>query len=156
VLRRFPGQVIEDAGGRWLVQPLHWRAVQTPPDDLALAIYVVDQTGARVAQLDVPVNGGIAWEPDLVTTLEYRVPLPRELPPGRYRVQAQVYSWADGKVKQLWPATDGAPIVILELPPLEIAPAPVSQAHPSERYPYVPVTAHRALRAICLMLAGAS
>lgn len=122
VLRRFPGQVIEDTGGRWLVQPLHWRAAQTPPDDLALAIHVVDETGARVAQLDVPVNGGVAWEPDLVTTLEYRVPLPQDLPPRRYQVQAQIYSWADGSVKHLRPVTDGAPINMLELPPVEIAP----------------------------------
>jgi hypothetical protein len=42
--------------------------------------------------------------------------------PPLYGVQAQIYSWADGRVEDLQPATGGAPISLLDLPPVEIAP----------------------------------
>ena len=118
LLGRTPGRVESVAGQRWFVQPLHWRAPQTPPADQALALHLVDSTGARVAQLDVPVNGGIEWEPDIITSLEYRVPLPASVPAGTYSVRVAVYSWQDGTTLPMTSQEDGPPEPALELGPV--------------------------------------
>lgn len=59
---------------------------------MMLALHLLDATGARVAQLAVPVNANTTWKPGAVTTLDYRMPLPQNLAPGRYRLLAIVYS----------------------------------------------------------------
>lgn len=115
-----PGRVESIAGQRWLVQPLHWRAAQTPPPDQALALHLVDSAGTRVAQLDVPVNGGIAWEPEIITTLEYRLPVPASVPAGTYGVRVAVYSWQDGAVLPLVSQVDGPLDSTLELSPVAL------------------------------------
>jgi hypothetical protein len=112
LLRQSNGRVEIVEGQRWLVQPLHWRASQTPPPDQALALHLLDHKGTRVAQLDVPVNGGTSWHPNVVTTLEYRVPLADDLDPGTYQLTATVYSWTTGSAL-------AEPV---RLPPVTLAP----------------------------------
>jgi hypothetical protein len=121
LLRRTSARIERGADVRALVQPLHWRAPDTPGAELALALHLTDAGGNRVAQLDVPVNGGVTWQPDVITTLDYRLPLPATLGPGRYRLTATVYSWADGQVMRMQIAGQ-PPTDELELPPVTIAP----------------------------------
>lgn len=121
LLRRTPARIESADEQRWLVQPLHWRAPLTPAPDLALALHLSDAEGNRVAQLDVPINGGTTWQPDVITTLDYRLPLPATLKPGNYRLTAAVYSWADGQIAPLQVGSQ-PPVTELELPPITIEP----------------------------------
>ena len=57
--------VITQDGQRWLRERLRWRAPATPPGELALALHLLDGSGKRITQLDVPANGGTEWLPDL-------------------------------------------------------------------------------------------
>jgi 4-amino-4-deoxy-L-arabinose transferase-like glycosyltransferase len=120
LLRRTDGRIEATAGQRQLVQPLHWRSEHTPAPEQALALALVDASGATVAKIDVPLNGGIAWTAGQITTLEYRIPLPADLPAGTYRLTATVYSWADGQRVQLAPLAGGAGSDTLELPPIQL------------------------------------
>lgn len=122
LLRRTPARLEPADGQRILVQPLHWRAPATPAADLALALHLTDASGQRVAQLDVPVNGGTRWQPDVITTLDYRLPLPATLGPGSYRLTATVYSWADQQIVPLRIGQSQTSASALELPPVEILP----------------------------------
>ncbi|MDQ5850793.1 MAG: glycosyltransferase family 39 protein [Chloroflexota bacterium] len=122
LLRRTPARLETVGGQRWLIQPLHWRAPATPPPDLALALHVEDAGGTRVAQLDVPVNGGATWSPDVVTTLHYRIPLPATLGAGTYHVKAIVYSWANGAIVPMQPVSGGPPVTALDLLPVVVEP----------------------------------
>lgn len=122
LLRRTAARLETADGQRVLVQPLHWRAPTTPAADLALALHLTDASGNRVAQLDVPVNGGTSWQPDTITTLDYRLPLPASLSPGSYRLTATVYSWADQQVVPLRVGADQTTMAELELPPVAIQP----------------------------------
>lgn len=121
LLRRTSARIERTDGHRWLVQPLHWRAPATPAPELALALHLIDSGGQRVAQLDVPVNGGTSWQPDVITTLDYRLPLPPTLAAGSYRLTATVYSWADGTVVPLTLAGQ-PPTDEIELPAITIEP----------------------------------
>jgi hypothetical protein len=112
-------QYSASTGERWVVQPINWRATETPPPDLALALHMLDANGALVAQLDVPVNGNIDWKPAEVTTLDYRVPLPASLAPGTYQIKAIVYSWIDGARVPMQRAS-GATADTIDLPAVTI------------------------------------
>jgi hypothetical protein len=102
----------------WLVQPLHWRADDTPPPDLALALHLYSPDGTRLSQVDVPVNGGIEWTAGIITSLEYRLPLPDRLAPGTYSLRAQVYSWTNGSVVPMRVGVAQTEQETLELPPV--------------------------------------
>gem|GEM_PF-6523562 len=104
----------------WLVQPLHWRAAATPTPDIALALHLFDVTGARVAQLDVPLNGGLSWAPGDVTTIQYRLPLPAALTPGVYHPQLIVYHWSNGTRLPMIARASGAETTQLDLPSIRL------------------------------------
>lgn len=122
LLRPAAARVETVNGQRWLVQRIRWRARTTPGPDQALALHLLDARGARVAQSDVPVNGGTTWQPGVVTTLDYRVRVPPTLPPGVYQLQAIVYSWRTGAVTPMRPATGGAAIERLGLGQIALHP----------------------------------
>lgn len=75
-----------------------------------------------MGQLDVPINAGIAWAPDVVTTILYRLPLPADLPPGAYKLSAVAYSWTTGAPIELSPLIGGESISKHLLPDLVVEP----------------------------------
>ncbi len=73
---------------------LYW-SIQGPVEPLVAFIHVVDGTGAVVAQNDGPLGGEYTpverWLPGLVMARTHTIPLPENLPPGRYGLKAGVY-----------------------------------------------------------------
>jgi hypothetical protein len=73
---------------------LYW-TVQGPAEPLVAFVHVVNAAGAVVAQHDGPLGGDYTpytrWQGGLVLAHTHRVPLPDDLPPGRYTVKAGVY-----------------------------------------------------------------
>ena len=73
---------------------LYW-SVQGPVEPLVAFVHVVDGTGAVVAQNDGPLGGEYTpverWLPGMVMARTHTIPLPENLPPGRYALKAGVY-----------------------------------------------------------------
>lgn len=73
---------------------LHW-SIQGPVEPLTAFVHVVDAAGTVVAQHDGPLGGDYTpperWLPGMVLAHTHFVPLPAELPPGRYTLKAGVY-----------------------------------------------------------------
>ncbi|MFN8466858.1 MAG: 6-pyruvoyl-tetrahydropterin synthase-related protein [Caldilineaceae bacterium] len=80
--------------GRAAQVNLYW-SVQGPVEPLVAFVHVVDGTGAVVAQNDGPLGGDYTpverWLPGMVMARMHNVPLPADLPPGRYALKAGVY-----------------------------------------------------------------
>ena len=98
---------------------LYWQ-VEAPIDrDWKSFIHLLDGAGAGVAQLDqVPLGQfypPTAWEPGRLVVDQYELPLPPDLPPGRYQLVFGWYSgsdrlvWEDGRDTQLLGHIDVAP-----------------------------------------------
>ncbi len=105
-------------GSEWQIAS-YWRVVADGGGPLKLFVQVLDDAGGVRAQydgLDVPVIG---WrEGDLLAQL-HTLPLPADLPPGRYWVQIGAYETQT--VERLPVLLDGAPVgTRLLLPPLEV------------------------------------
>jgi hypothetical protein len=100
------------APGQTLDLGLSWRTLAPPATDYTTFIHVVDGGNRLVAQQDRPPLGGIVptslWRTGLVVPDEYQVPLPADLPAGRYRVLVGLY---DGVTGARLPITQGeAPV----------------------------------------------
>ncbi len=84
--------------------------------DYLLFAYVFDAAGQRVAQIDVPPAGPhtptSSWEPGRYQFWSHPLPLPRNLPAGRYRVAYGLYNPADFSRLPLQapPPPPGAPV----------------------------------------------
>lgn len=105
-------------GSEWQIVS-YWRVVTDEGGPLKLFVQVLDDAGGVRAQydgLDVPVIGWRAG--DLLAQL-HTLPLPADLPPGRYWVQIGAYEMQT--VERLPVLLDGAPVgTRLLLPPLEV------------------------------------
>jgi len=105
-------------GSEWQVVT-YWRVVTDGGGPLKLFVQVLDDAGRVRAQydgLDVPVIGWRAG--DLLAQL-HTLPLPADLPPGRYWVQIGAYDAQT--VERLPVLLDGVPVgARLLLPPLEV------------------------------------
>lgn len=82
---------------------LYWE-VEAPVDrDWTTFIHLLDDQGERVAQVDrvplEPFYPPLDWEPGHVLADQYEVPIPADLPPGRYRL---VFGWYDGQERLIW------------------------------------------------------
>jgi 4-amino-4-deoxy-L-arabinose transferase-like glycosyltransferase len=80
-----------------LAVTLAWQA-QTPlTADYTAFVHLLDEAGELVAQLDRPPAGYPTsdWRVGELIQDSYRVPLPPDLPPGRYTVQTGFYSWPE-------------------------------------------------------------
>jgi 4-amino-4-deoxy-L-arabinose transferase-like glycosyltransferase len=80
---------------------LYWQAAAAPGGDYSVFIHLVDEaTGETVAQVDgIPVQGlrlTSGWRAGEVLTDPYRLPVPAELPAGRYAIYAGLYRSEDG------------------------------------------------------------
>ena len=102
------GPAIELAGYTLDVEPallnlsLIWRAVEAPEENYVVFVHVVDQaSGVIVGQVDrVPLDGlrpTAGWRAGEVLTDAYAVPLPEDLPAGRYQLNVGLYNPDDGQ-----------------------------------------------------------
>ncbi len=87
-----------------------WWSADTPLEtDYTTSVFLLDESGQLVAQHDsFPQNGArptTSWMPGEVI-YDPHLLAPADLPPGRYTVAVQVYTWQDG-VKV--PTADGQP-----------------------------------------------
>lgn len=82
------------AAGKDAKVSLYW-SIQGPVEPLVAFVHVVDGTGAVVAQNDGPLGGEYTpverWLPGMVMAHTHNIPLPENLPPGRYGLKAGVY-----------------------------------------------------------------
>jgi hypothetical protein len=76
---------------------LYWRADDPLPDDYTMFVHVLDTEGRLVAQHDgQPIYGYFPtsqWPPGEVIPDRIAIPLPEDLPPGRYSLIAGMYTW---------------------------------------------------------------
>ena len=112
-----PGEPVEP--GTAVPITVCWQ-VEAPIDrDWKTFIHLVDETGAGFAQVDqVPLgqyHPPSAWQPGRLLVDQYELPLPPDLPPGRYQLLFGWYSgpdrlvWEDGRDTQLLGPIDVAP-----------------------------------------------
>ncbi len=80
---------------------LYWRATEQPQTGYLVFLHLVSEaTGEIVSQLDrIPVDGlrpTTGWRRGEVLTDRYTLPLPTDLPPGRYLLNVGLYNPDDG------------------------------------------------------------
>ena len=79
---------------------LYWQATARPETDYVVFIHLVDEAGNIVSQIDsVPVGGArptTTWRAGEVITDIHNLPIPADLPPGNYHVNAGLYNPDDG------------------------------------------------------------
>ena len=80
---------------------LLWLARQSMDESYKVFIHVMDEQGKLVAQWDGrPLNNASntnRWIPGQIVYDRFEVPLPPDLPPGRYQVRIGLYNEADGQ-----------------------------------------------------------
>jgi uncharacterized membrane protein len=77
---------------------LQWQPTTRIPRDYTIFIHLVDPDGAIVTQSDARPTWVVPWptdrwSPDQPVLDGHRLPLPPDLPPGRYQVQVGLYYW---------------------------------------------------------------
>jgi 4-amino-4-deoxy-L-arabinose transferase-like glycosyltransferase len=87
------------AGGETLPLTLHWRTIETPVKSWTVFVHLMDEAGQIVSQQDQIPGGGqfstTGWLPGEVLTDSYRLQLPVDMPPGRYRLRIGLYDTND-------------------------------------------------------------
>ncbi len=110
-----------EPGGATLALHLDWQAIQRPEVDATLFVHVVNQAGETVAQFDGrPRNGAYPtniWDAGEVVPDEIAIPLPADLPAGRYRVYIGWYTLPD--VARLTATLGGEPVADDRVPLVE-------------------------------------
>ena len=86
--------------GQPLPLRLTWQ-IQTPPaDTYTLFVHLMDDAGERWGQVDGLPLGGLypmhLWQPGIRYPDEWRLDLPSDLPPGRYRLELGLYDLGTG------------------------------------------------------------
>ncbi|MBK9711478.1 MAG: glycosyltransferase family 39 protein [Kouleothrix sp.] len=76
--------------GKPLTLTLAWKARAVPESDYTLFAHLIGADGQRYAQADLPYPTG-GWQAGGYQTTELQVPLPPELPAGRYRLVVGLY-----------------------------------------------------------------
>ncbi|HEX2909747.1 MAG TPA: hypothetical protein VH186_02995 [Chloroflexia bacterium] len=100
-----PGEVLglkaKEAGQRTLDVRFTWRVKRTPAQTTKVFVHVLDATGKTVAQRDIlPLDGKADtrnWKPGDAFEDVHSLPLPANLPPGRYTVEAGLYDAVSGE-----------------------------------------------------------
>ena len=78
----------------------YWKALAEPAANYTVFVHLVDETGQIVSQVDsVPAGGArptTGWREGEVVTDSHNLPIPDDLPPGVYHVNAGLYNPDDG------------------------------------------------------------
>lgn len=85
----------EPIPGQDMTQVLTWEVVGEPPAVYHFGVYVLDETGAVAAQHDGPGFDSAQWRVGDRFVTFHPLPLPANLPPGRYRTAVALYTWPD-------------------------------------------------------------
>lgn len=97
----------EPRPGDVLSLTLYWRADAPVGQDWTTFVHLLDGAGEKVGQVDRVPGDGIyppsAWQPGLLVADQYELPLPADLPAGRYRL---IFGWYRPEGRLLW--ADGA------------------------------------------------
>ena len=95
-LRGYDLGTAEIEAGETLPLTLYWEALSAPDRDYTVFIHVLDESGKVWAQQDAqPAQGSYPtslWEKGEVVEDRHDIPLPADLPSGRYRVAMGLYS----------------------------------------------------------------
>jgi len=96
--------------GETVMLTLYWQATQGVDGNFTVFVHVLNEEGQVMAQQDNEPNGGqyptSAWVPGEVIRDTYAIPLPPELPSGRYLLSIGMYAWPS--LKRLPVTLDGA------------------------------------------------
>ena len=76
---------------------LYWQALEELDRDYTVFVHVLDRSGRTVAQRDsMPRDNSLPttlWHPGDVVEDTHLIPLPRDLPPGEYKLALGIYYW---------------------------------------------------------------
>lgn len=77
---------------------LWWSALDVPALDYSAGVFLLDETGAVLAQMDGPPGGTptTAWQPGARYFDRHTLDVPADLPPGDYNIGVTVYWYGDG------------------------------------------------------------
>ena len=96
---------------------MFWEAQAPVAERYKVTVQLLDGAGQLVAQHDTEPGDGLipttTWDPDQILVDRYGVPLPGELPPGRYTLIVGLYHVATGE--RLLTATGGDYVVLCDL-----------------------------------------
>jgi hypothetical protein len=76
---------------------LWWTAEQAAPLDYSVGVFLLEESGAVVAEHNAPPGETptTAWTPGTLTFDRHPLAIPAALPPGTYRIAVKVYWYAD-------------------------------------------------------------
>ncbi|MHB8628497.1 MAG: glycosyltransferase family 39 protein [Aggregatilineales bacterium] len=85
------------APGEALHIDLWWSALQTPPRDYSVSVFILDSSGVVRAQQDQPPGDQPTsqWTANTLKFDRHTLTLPANLPPGKYQIGADVYWYGD-------------------------------------------------------------
>ena len=83
----------EAVPGQTLTEVLTWEVAAAAPGSYHFGVYVLDEAGGVVAQHDGPGFDSTQWRPGDRFVTFHTLPLPADLPPGRYRTAVALYTW---------------------------------------------------------------
>jgi len=105
------------APGDVLPVTMFWEAQAPIAERYKVTIQLLDDAGQLVAQHDTEPGDGLmpttTWDPDQILADRYGVPLPGDLPPGRYTLIVGLYHVATGE--RLPTATGGDHVVLCDV-----------------------------------------
>jgi len=94
----------------WLIAPevqrgatlhvdLWWSAIKQLSLDYSVGVFLQDQSGKVVAQIDAPPGNEptTKWLPDTLKFDRHNIAIPADLPPGLYKIGVHVYWYGDNK-----------------------------------------------------------
>jgi 4-amino-4-deoxy-L-arabinose transferase-like glycosyltransferase len=113
----FWGIDIDSVTSQEIRSRLWWRSVETPSADYSIGLYLLDSSGALVAQSDGPINNfgttrvlTTQLVPDALY-IDYRWLALPSVPPGQYQLALAVYRWTDNVRLKL---SDGTDLLMLD------------------------------------------
>jgi mannosyltransferase len=105
------------APGDVLPVTIFWEAQAPVAERYKVTVQLLDDAGQLVAQHDAEPGDGLmpttTWDPDQILADRYGVPLPGDLPPGRYTLIVGLYHVVTGE--RLLTAADGDHVVLCDV-----------------------------------------
>ncbi len=86
----------EIQAGNTLKITLWWAAIQPPPVDYSISVFLMDENGTIIALKDKPpLTPTSAWLPDVIHFDQHELPLPENLPDGELTLGVRVYWYVE-------------------------------------------------------------